>query len=159
MAGVIKRFVNDDPSLTTFQAHAPWAEAVEVPPGATFLFLSGQVPPPLHEESDPGDPASYGSTEDQTRGALTLIRRLLADKGYAMGDIVKMTAYLCADPVKGSLLDLDGFGTAYREFFSATGPLPARTRVEVRQLMSAAWLVEIDVIAAKVQQNKMGDGK
>ncbi|AZO71328.1 MAG: hypothetical protein E5V89_07010 [Mesorhizobium sp.] len=159
MPGVIKRFVNGDPSLKTFQAHAPWAEAVEVPPGATFLFLSGQVPPPLHEEADPDDPASYGATEDQTRAVLTLIGRLLADKGYAMGDIVKMTAYLCADPAKGGVLDLDGFGAAYREFFSATGPLPARTRVEVRQLMSAAWLVEIEVIAAKVQQNKMGDGK
>ncbi|MDX8500685.1 Rid family hydrolase [Mesorhizobium sp. VK4C] len=151
MTGVIKRFVNGDPSLKTFQAHAPWAEAVEVPPGATFLFLSGQVPPPLHEDSDPDNPASYGSTEDQTRAVLTLVGRLLADKGYAMGDIVKMSAYLCADPARGSVLDLDGFGAAYREFFSETGPLPARTRVEVRQLMSAAWLVEIEVIAAKVR--------
>ncbi|MCZ4257008.1 Rid family hydrolase [Sulfitobacter sp. G21635-S1] len=149
MSNDIKRFVNSDPALAPYQSKAPWAEAVEVPPNASLLFVSGQVPPVVDPDADPDDRAAYGDTRTQTAGVLRTIEQIVTRKGYEMGDIVKLVGYLCPDPDKGGEIDLDGFGDAYRDYFKVDGPLPARTRVQVVQLMNPAWLVEIDVILAR----------
>jgi len=152
MSTEIRRYVNEDPALRPYQAKAPWAEAVEVPPNASLLFVSGQVPSMKDKSADPDAIDSYGDTREQTISVLTTIQDILEDKGYVIGDIVKMWAYMRPDPRKGPDLDLEGFGDGYRRFFgdgTDGRPLPSRTRVEIRQLMSPAWLVEIEVIAAK----------
>ena len=146
----IQRFA--DPRPSQHQIDAPWADAVEIPAGARLLFLAGQTPPVV----DPAQPdesfAAYGDTCTQTLGCLRRIEAALEQRGYGIGDIVKMTAYMVRDSAKGDVLDLAGFGKAYRQFFG-TGQqpnLPARTRVEVKHFMNRGWLVEIDVIAAKL---------
>ncbi|WP_171060559.1 Rid family hydrolase [Poseidonocella sp. HB161398] len=152
MTDTIRRFVNDAPELAPFQAKAPWAEAVELPANARLLFLSGQGPEMIPGAPDPEAIESHGDMERQTFSVLSVIRAALAAKGYAMADIVKMIAYLRCAPGQGTL-DLEGFGRAYRRFFGDGGDLcqlPARSRVEVARLMNPGWLVEIEVIAARV---------
>ncbi len=148
----IRRYLVDDAASSPYQRKAPWAEAVEVPPNASLLFVSGQGPSMKDDATDPNAIDSYGDTRDQTHSTLATIQAILEDKGYLIGDIVKMWAYMRPDPRKGPDLDLGGFGEVYRKFFSdgTDGkPLPSRTRVEIRNLMNPAWLVEIEVIVAK----------
>lgn len=148
MSNIIRRI---DTTPTEHAAAAPWLESVEVPSTARWLFVSGQVPPYLHSEFDIEDKAAYGDMETQTRGVLLRVQQKLKNAGFELADIVKMNAFLVAEQVHGNRPDLEGFGRAYREFFGTTKQpiLHARTRIEVVRLMNPAWLVEIEVVAAK----------
>jgi enamine deaminase RidA (YjgF/YER057c/UK114 family) len=137
-----------DTTPTEHSQAAPWSESVEVPAGARLLYVSGQVPPVIDASAPIEARAAYGDMEAQTRGVLRRLEAKLANAGYAMGDLVKLQCFLVAQDGIGGRLDLEGFGRAYREFFSSD-ELPARTRIEVVRLMNPAWLVEIEAIAAK----------
>lgn len=66
-----------------------------------------------------------------------------------MGDVVKMQAFLVAP--EGEALDFDGFMKGYAQFFGTTEQpnLPSRSVMTVAGLVSAGWLVEIEVTAAR----------
>ena len=128
----------------------PIAQSVEIPQGATTLYVSGQVPPVVDEEAPEGTRAAYGDTETQTVGVLDRIDAALVSAGYSMDDVVKMQVFLVGDPAIGGAMDFEGFMRGYTQFFGPErGNLPARSAMQVAGLVVPGWLVEIEVIAAK----------
>lgn len=124
--------------------------SIEVPAGATTLYLSGHVPPVINENGT--SPAEeFGSTEQQATGTLASIKNSIEEAGWTMGDIVSVRIFLLADPATGKM-DFAGFNRAYAGFFgTAEQPnKPVRALVEVAGLARPGWLVEIEVTAARV---------
>ncbi|TZG27359.1 RidA family protein [Sphingomonas montanisoli] len=126
-------------------------KGVIVPAGYETFYLSGQL-------ADPIDPAKraavedFGDTKTQTLSVLKKIKALLAEKGYAMSDVVKMQAFLAADPKTGKI-DFMGFNDAFKsEFGSASQPnTVARSTFQVANLVSPMFLVELEVTAVKAK--------
>ena len=119
-----------------------------------MLFLSGQLASPI----DPAKPmspaltlADIGDTKTQTISALNKIKGLLAAHGYTMADIVKMTIFVAGDPAKGGKMDFDGVNAGFGQFFNTPDnpTTVARSAFQVAALAGPAFLVEIEVIAAK----------
>lgn len=130
----------------------PIAAAIEVPPGATTVYLSGQVPPLVNSSKSPTDPLAYGGdTQGQTEGVLRAIDAQLKGLGLGMKDVIKMQVYLVADPAKGNKMDFGGFMAGYTQFFgtAAQPQLPVRSAFQIAALANPAWLVEIEVVAVR----------
>jgi enamine deaminase RidA (YjgF/YER057c/UK114 family) len=128
----------------------PIAQSVEVPAGATILYVSGQVPPVIDESAEQGSRAAYGDTETQTVGVLERVEAALENGGFTMDDVVKMQVFLVGDPEMDGEMDFAGFMRGYTQFFSAErGNLPARSAMEIAGLVVPGWLVEIEVMAAR----------
>ncbi|WP_312306626.1 RidA family protein [Pulveribacter sp.] len=130
----------------------PISAAVEVPAGATTVYLSGQVPPVVDKSLPGNDPRAYGGdTRAQTLGVLRSIESQLKGLGLTMGDIVKMQVFLVADPKKGNAMDFAGFMEGYTQYFgtSAQPRLPVRSAFQIAALANPAWLVEIEVTAVR----------
>jgi enamine deaminase RidA (YjgF/YER057c/UK114 family) len=128
----------------------PISAEVTVNSGSDLFFLSGAVPPQINKDAPKGSTAVYGDMETQATNALTSIQGTLAKLGLSMGDVVKMTAFLVADPATNKL-DFDGFMTGYKKFFGTPEQpnKPARSAVQIAALVAPGALVEIEVIAAK----------
>jgi enamine deaminase RidA (YjgF/YER057c/UK114 family) len=127
-------------------------QAVTVPAGAETIILSGQLASPIDPSKRPDSVASFGDTKTQTISTLNKIKDILASRGYAMSDIVKMTVFLAADPARADgRMDFAGMNEAYRMFFgTAENPnVVARSTVQVAGLAGPYYLVEIEVMAAK----------
>jgi len=129
----------------------PISAAVTIPSGYDTVFVSGALPPVTNKDAPKGTVAAFGDTEAQTVGALTSIKATLARLGLGLGDVVKMTVYMVADPGKDNKLDFAGLMAGYTQFFgTADQPnKPARSAVQVAALVAPGALVEIEVIAAK----------
>jgi enamine deaminase RidA (YjgF/YER057c/UK114 family) len=124
-------------------------KGVIIPSGYETFYLSGQL-------ADPIDPArketveDFGDTKTQTVSTLRKIKALLESKGYAIRDVVKMQAFLAADPKLGKI-DFAGFNAGFREFFgSADNPdTVARSTFQVANLVAPQFLVELEVTAVR----------
>lgn len=126
----------------------PIAQAVQVPPGATTYFVSGQVPPMVNKDADPTSPQAYGDVRAQTVGVLTRIKGILEGIGLGMGDVVKMQVFLVHDA--RAPMDFKAFMEGYTQFFGGSQPnLPARSVIGVASLANPGFLVEIEVVAVK----------
>lgn len=131
-------------------------QGVTVPAGATTLYLSGQVAAPL----DPAlrtpaaqrTAADFGDTRTQTVSVLRKIEGILAARGYAMRDVIKLTVFLVGDPAKGGQMDFAGMNEGFRQFFgSAENPnTVARSTIQVAALAAPGYLVEIEATAARM---------
>ncbi|MBP6115706.1 MAG: RidA family protein [Neisseriaceae bacterium] len=124
----------------------PISTAVTIPAGATTYYLSGVVPPKLAD-------GSYGAnTEQQTVNILRAIETHLKNLGLGLEDVVKMQVFLVADPKLGNKMDFTGFMKGYSQFFGtqAQPNTPARSAFEIKGLVMPQWLIEIEVVAAKV---------
>ncbi|MCQ8278810.1 RidA family protein [Acetobacteraceae bacterium KSS8] len=128
----------------------PIASAIEVPPGYTTVYLSGQGADPSDKSAKPMTLAAYGDTETQTRSALGKIKAELATLHLSMADVVQMHVYMVADPKLGKM-DFAGLMKAYTEFFGTKEQpnLPTRSAFQVAGLANPGWLVEIEVIAVR----------
>jgi enamine deaminase RidA (YjgF/YER057c/UK114 family) len=131
-------------------------EAARVNAGADTIYVSGQLPSPL----DPAMPMSevtsieqMGDTRAQTISTLTKIADVLAVEGFTMGDVVKLTLFVVADPATGQM-DFAGVNAGFREFFGTEeNPLTtARSTFQVAALVGPHFLIEIDAIAARPPQ-------
>lgn len=148
-APAIERHTNTPPGVIL--------QGVTVRPGATMLYLSGQLATPLDPEAakakKPGEltAADFGDTRTQTISTLTKIKGILESHGYAMSDVIKMTAFVVGDPKLGGKMDFAGFNDGFKQFFgTADNPdTVARSTVQVAALAAPAFLVEIEVTAAK----------
>jgi len=126
----------------------------EVPAGANLFFVSGQLASPLDPSkplSSPPTIAEFGDAKTQTISALTKIKGILAAHGYTMSDIIKMTLFIAPDPKLGKM-DFDGVNAGFAQFFN-TKENPntvARSAFQVAALAGPGFLVEIEVIAAKM---------
>lgn len=120
--------------------------AAKVKPGATTLYLSGNLASP----ATPGG-SDYGDTKTQTISTLKKIKALLEANGMAMRDIIRMDAYLTAAPGMDGKMDFAGFNAGFAEFFNtAENPTTTtRTTMQVAALAGPNFLVELTVIAAK----------
>lgn len=124
-------------------------KGVIVPAGYETFYLSGQLP-------DPIDPANaktlddFGDTKTQTISTLKKIKAILESKGYAMSDVVKMQAFLAADPKLGKI-DMAGYSAGFTQFFNtAENPNTlARSTFQVANLVAPQFLVEFEVTAVK----------
>jgi enamine deaminase RidA (YjgF/YER057c/UK114 family) len=130
-------------------------QGVTVKPGATLLYLSGQLASPL----DPAGKtpaaqltiADYGDTKTQTISVLTKIKAALAAQGFAMSDVIKLTVFVAGDPKLGGKMDFTGMNDGFKQFFATTeNPnTVARSTVQVAALAGPAFLVEIEATAAR----------
>jgi enamine deaminase RidA (YjgF/YER057c/UK114 family) len=128
-------------------------DGAEVKAGTDLFFLSGQLASPVEPKKTIADVKSFedlGDTKTQTIGALTKIKALLESKGYAMGDLVKLTLFIAPDPKLGKL-DFAGANAGFKEFFkTADNPTTvARSAFQVAALAGPYFLIEIEGIAAK----------
>jgi len=128
-------------------------DAADIKAGADMIFVSGQLPAPR----DPAKPMSeiksiddYGDSKTQTISVLGKIRKILESRGYTMGDVVKMTLFIAADPKLGKI-DFAGVNEGFKQFFgTAENPsTTARSAFQVAALVGPYFLIEIEAIAAK----------
>jgi enamine deaminase RidA (YjgF/YER057c/UK114 family) len=129
----------------------PISAAVTVPAGYDTVYVSGALPDVINKDAPKGSVEAYGDMATQAEGALGKIKASLANLGLGMGDVVKMTVFMVADPTKDNKLDFAGLMTGYTKFFgTAEQPnKPARSAVQVAALVAPGALVEIEVVAVK----------
>jgi len=129
----------------------PISAAVTVPAGYDTVFVSGALPAVIDKDAPKGSVQAYGDTQTQAVSALTAIKTSLARLGLGLGDVVKMTVFMVADPTKDNKLDFAGLMAGYSQFFGTPDQpnKPARSAVQVAALVAPGALLEIEVIAAK----------
>jgi 2-iminobutanoate/2-iminopropanoate deaminase len=127
---------------------SPIASTAFVPASANLLFVSGTTPSPL----DPAKPEDMGDTKTQTLSILNKIKAQLEEKGFGMGDIVKMTVFLVGVPENGGRMDSAAMNEVFRTFFgTAEQPnKPTRSTIQIAALGRPTMYVEIEAIAAKM---------
>lgn len=129
-----------------------YSEAVEVKgAGLSTLYVSSLVPAVADPTAAKEARAYFGDMQVQTDGLLKRLKALLERRGYSLRDVVKVNVYLVGDPARGHQVDNEGFNAAYaRHFGTAEVPtLPARTRITAAGLTNPAWLIALDVVAAR----------
>jgi enamine deaminase RidA (YjgF/YER057c/UK114 family) len=138
----------------------PISAAVSVSAGTDLYYLSGAVPPAINKDAPKGSTAAYGDMETQTTNALNSIKGTLERLGLEMGDVIKMTAFLVADPTTNKL-DFEGFMTGYKKYFGTPEQpnKPARSAVQIAALVAPGALVEIEVVAAKPHKHAAKSAK
>jgi len=128
-------------------------DAADVKAGTDMIFVSGQLASPV----DPAMPmsavksiADMGDSKAQTISVLGKIKKLLESRGYAMGDVIKMTLFIAADPKLGKI-DFAGVNEGFKMFFgTAENPsTTARSAFQVANLVGPNYLIEIEAIAAR----------
>jgi enamine deaminase RidA (YjgF/YER057c/UK114 family) len=134
----------------------PISAAVTVSAGFDTVYVSGALPSVANKDAPKGSVETYGDMAAQAESALTNIKASLAKLGLGMGDVVKMTVFMVADPTKDNKLDFAGLMSGYTKFFgTAEQPnKPARSAVQVAALVVPGALVEIEVIAVKPHKGK-----
>jgi reactive intermediate/imine deaminase len=98
-----------------------------------YIFVSGQV------AKDESGNMCVGNIEEQTRWTLDCLRRILAEDGADLGDVVKVTVYL------EDARDFGRYNRVFAEYFP-DGRI-ARTTVEARAVIDTK--IEMDAVAYK----------
>ena len=98
-----------------------------------FIFVSGQV------AKDADGNMISGTIEEETRGTIEAIRRILAEEGATLSDVVRVTTYL------EDVRDFGRYNRVFGEHFKDA--VLARTTVEARAVISTK--IEMDAIAYK----------
>ncbi|MFL9825048.1 RidA family protein [Rhodoplanes sp. SY1] len=98
-----------------------------------FIFVSGQV-----AKDENGNMLS-GTIEEETAGTIESIRRILAEEGATLADVVRVTTYL-EDP-----RDFGRYNKVFGEKFKDA--VLARTTIEARAVINTK--IEMDAIAYK----------
>ena len=115
---------------------ATYSHSVEVPPNARWLFTAGQV----GIRPDGTLPEGFEAQHDQIwQNGLAI----LADANMGPEDIVRLNVY-STDP-EGLKYVRTG-----REKYLKPGHIPASTWVVVSALANPKWVVEMEIVAAKV---------
>jgi 2-iminobutanoate/2-iminopropanoate deaminase len=98
-----------------------------------FIFVSGQV------AKDADGNMISGTIEQETQGTIEAIRRILAEEGAVLSDVVRVTTYLA------DARDFGRYNRAFAEHFKDA--VLARTTVEARAVIDTK--IEMDAIAYK----------
>jgi len=128
-------------------------QSVTIPAGAETLVLSGQLAAPIDPTKPVTGVESFGDTRTQTVSIFTKIKAILAEHGYTMADVYKLTVFVTADPKRGDgKMDFAGMNDGFKQFFgSADNPnTVARSTVQVAALAGPNYLVEIEATAARM---------
>jgi enamine deaminase RidA (YjgF/YER057c/UK114 family) len=139
----------------------PISAAVTVPAGYDTVYVSGALPDVINKDAPKGSVEAYGDMATQAESVLGKIKASLAKLGLSMGDVVKMTVFMVADPTKDNKLDFAGLMTGYTKFFgTAEQPnKPALSAVQGAALVAPGALLEIEVIAVKPHEAKAHPAK
>ena len=116
--------------------HPAFSQAVEVPPGARLIFISGQ------NGTDASGAVVGDTVAAQTTQAMANLRIAVEAAGGTLADIAKWTI-LATDSTEIA----SGFG-ALQAFWDPVLPPPAVTVQIVSVLANPAFLVEIEAVAA-----------
>ena len=98
-----------------------------------FIFISGQV------AKDSNGNMIHGTIEEETAGTIESIRRILAEEGASLADVVRVTTYL------EDTRDFGRYNKVFAEHFKDA--VLARTTVEARAVINTK--IEMDAIAYK----------
>jgi enamine deaminase RidA (YjgF/YER057c/UK114 family) len=130
---------------------SPIARAIEVPASYRIIFHSGITPQPANPKATPGTAEYWGSTKTQSLSVLSRLQESVKSMGLTFGDVVKMTVFLAGDPATSGRMDFAGFMEAYSQYFGTKEQpnRPARSTVQVANLVQPGMLVEIEIILAK----------
>src|SRR5690242_3430005 len=111
-----------------------YTHAIEVPPNARWLCISGQI----GTAPDGSVPSDFGA---QVENCWKNLLAILADAGMGLDDLVKVTVFLTRHENVA----------AYREARDRIigDARPASTLVVVSSLVRPEWLCEIEAVAAK----------
>lgn len=112
-----------------------FSQAIKVDASGELLFISG-----LTSRDADGNVVGAGDIKLQTETILENMKRLLAEAGGSMADIVKVTVFI------RDMEQFDEIHEVRRRYFSE--PYPASSMVEVSRLVSPEHLIEIEAIAA-----------
>lgn len=128
----------------------PISTAIEVPAGASTIYLSGMGAPVQNKSAPAKSLEAYGDTQSQTLASLQKIEEELKKLNLTMGDVVQMHIYMVADP-RTKQLDFAGMMKAYTQYFGTPKQpnLPVRSAFAVAQLANPGWLIEIEVTAVR----------
>ena len=110
----------------------PYSQAVE---HNGILYIAGQVP--IDPETGK---LVEGSIQEQTEQVMRNIGAILAEAGYAFGEVVKSVCLLA------DMADFKAMNAVYERFYPENPP--ARVAFAVKQLPLGA-LIEIETVAAK----------
>jgi enamine deaminase RidA (YjgF/YER057c/UK114 family) len=110
-----------------------YSHAIEVPPGARWLHVSGQVG--IAPDGNLGKDVA-----EQSRIVWDNILAILAEAGMGLEDVVKVTAYLTDEA------DLPAYAEARAGVLGDARP--CSTLVIVPALVKPEWKVEVDIVAA-----------
>lgn len=119
----------------------PFAPAVLIPPGASWLVVSGCTASPLYH-SHPHVAEEHvlpGSMREQAHLVFQNLTLSLDAAGISWRHVVKVTRYLT------DMRDQDDLNDVQREYFGEHRP--ASTTVEVSHLVTPPARLEIDLIA------------
>jgi enamine deaminase RidA (YjgF/YER057c/UK114 family) len=111
-----------------------YSHAIEVPPNARWLHISGQI----GTAPDGTVPAGITAQVENVWRNLTAI---LADADMGIADLVKVTVFLTRDQ------DIAAYREARDRIIGDTRP--ASTLVVISRLVSPNFLVEVEAVAAK----------
>ena len=100
------------------------------------IFVAGQI-----AADDPAWTGTLGSIEDETRAALDLIGRVLAEFGATFDDVLRVGVFMT------ELSEFDRMNRVYAEYFGSQSR-PARTCVGVKELLGGCR-IEIDCVARR----------
>src|ERR1700691_5101707 len=115
----------------------PISAAVTVRAGVDTVYVSGALPQAINKDAPKGTPPVFGDMEAQTVSVLTSIQGTLAKLGLGMGDVVKMTVFMTADPAYDNKLNFPALMAGYSKFFGTKEQpnKPARSAVQVAALV------------------------
>ena len=116
---------------------AAYAHGVEVPPGARIVVTSGQLA--LGRDGSVPDGALA-----QARLCLANCAAILAEAGMTPGDTIRINAFVI------DRAHMAGYMAARDEWLAGVTRLPASTLVIVSGFTRPAFLVEVEVTAARV---------
>ncbi|MDH3660289.1 MAG: RidA family protein [Alphaproteobacteria bacterium] len=124
--------------LTPGNIHPPlarYAHATEVPPGARWLVLSGQL-------GIAADGSIPPDVESQATVCFENIVAILREASMDVSNLVRLTTYLTDEADLAAYMKI-------RDRF-VVDPPPASTLLVVRSFSKKQFLVEIEAVAAKV---------
>jgi 2-iminobutanoate/2-iminopropanoate deaminase len=98
-----------------------------------YIFVSGQV------AKDANGAMISGTIEEETAGTIESIKRILAEEGAALTDVVRVTTYL------EDTRDFGRYNKVFAEHFKDA--ILARTTVQARAVINTK--IEMDAIAYK----------
>jgi enamine deaminase RidA (YjgF/YER057c/UK114 family) len=116
---------------------ARYAHGVEVPPGARWLATSGQL------GLRPDDTLPEGA-EAQAAQCFANLDAILAGAGMGRADIVRLSAFVT------DRAHMAGYMAARDAWLAGVDHLPASTLVIVSGFTRPEFLVEVEVLAAKL---------
>jgi len=96
-----------------------------------FIFVSGQV------AKDASGNMIYGTIEEETAGTIESIKRILAEDGASLADVVRVTTYLADSR------DFVRYNKIFAEHFKDA--VLSRTTVEARAVINTK--IEMDAVA------------